>query len=983
MLVLQVALLASIAAVARSPQLAGSELEDGAVAGAGRWTTFGACAARTRATLTPIVRGDLEEAWRYEPRDAGGELEGEPLVWGGRVVVAERADARLRRLTALDLLAGPEATRDADSAGRAQRTFRTELPLEANLWGEVVLVRSAPRELTALRVGAAGLETTWSLATPGELGPPLLFRNEVYACAGGRLFRRELGVDAPAWSTSGGFRGRLALRGDVLFALDYDTAGNVALARLDRRTGRLLSRSPVGHHGGRRPGKASTGFAAVMDSEVLLYPDFPLVLSGLRTPSLGLSRPPSDGRALSIASSSLRHRVPAARWGSAWLALYQHPDRGAAWIRSDVAGLRGEREGDGEGVAVLAQADAHGELCGRDTPPAVALDAGLLGGTAFELDGFEVLWSAPGAESAALIPARGAVLASTPRALVAWRAVDAADDVPLASAAPGAHGLARGATLVLRDGSVRTADVRLEAGAVHEVGPAPAELALAELAIDRVALVRGADGALLHAGGERALLAACEVLVERELALRYARLAHAARACGDADLVRRLAREALEHGADGPALDDVARALRAPSTELDPAAIEAALAGERRASEAAAAIPWSLFEHLPSTAGVELRYELLRSVLRTVPAHAGAVQQVRAALPWDVAPDEHVDALDWIDFLETAARHPVTRVVPAAREQGRRSFAQRELARARAAWRADLSAFESEHLVLITPLARPGGIARCLATGELVCRALEEFFEEAPAKERHARRAERLVVHLYDSDAEYLAGGTGGGAEASAGLAWSAGHYDPEDDLSRVLLPDEEDAWDAVLRTVAHELAHHWMQRLCPLVSDAEVRGQSSDAPGYWVVEGFAALFEEQGFDLETGSRRGFDPRGSRLDVLVHADPDELLPWEEVLAWSQRDFLALESQGFVTVPSTWTLGRRRRLDARRLFYDQAAGVARHLFHSGEPGREALGRYLADYYSGRRRGLDVRRALGAAPAELGALAVQRAREIQGW
>ncbi len=401
----------------------------------------------------------------------------------------------------------------------------------------------------------------------------------------------------------------------------------------------------------------------------------------------------------------------------------------------------------------------------------------------------------------------------------------------------------------------------------------------------------------------------------------------------------------------------------------------------RRAREVAADVPWRVLAALPEPVRPALEHELLRRALRVEPAHAGAVARVRAALPWTVAPAERIDALDWIDFLAAAARHPVRRVEPGRAGARSRGEAERALARARAAWRDDLVAFESEHLVLVTPLARPGGIARCLATGELTCRALEAFFAEEPAGRRRAPRTTRLVVHLFGPEAEYRAAGHAVDAGEQAGLAWSAGHYDPEDDVSRVLLPDEPDAWSAVLRTVAHELAHHWMQRRCPLVSDADLRGQDPGAPGYWVVEGFAALFEEHGFDLDAGTWRGRDPRAARLDVLVHAPAERLLPWAEVLAWSQRDFLGLRSEGEVTVPSTWTLGRRRRLDARRLFYDQAAGVCRALFHGDAADRAALRRYLADHYAGRRGGLDVERALGASAEELGARAVACAARIQ--
>jgi hypothetical protein len=101
-------------------QEAAEDAEDGAVAPMNRWTTQGGCAARRGVTASEPVAGMLETAWEWRPK---GEIEGEPLVWDDRIVVAVRTGDASRSLHVLRLADGKPAGID--------KTFKTPASPEA------------------------------------------------------------------------------------------------------------------------------------------------------------------------------------------------------------------------------------------------------------------------------------------------------------------------------------------------------------------------------------------------------------------------------------------------------------------------------------------------------------------------------------------------------------------------------------------------------------------------------------------------------------------------------------------------------------------------------------------------------------------------------------------------------------------------------------------------------------------------------------
>jgi hypothetical protein len=88
----------------------------------------------------------------------------------------------------------------------------------------------------------------------------------------------------------------------------------------------------------------------------------------------------------------------------------------------------------------------------------------------------------------------------------------------------------------------------------------------------------------------------------------------------------------------------------------------------------------------------------------------------------------------------------------------------------------------------------------------------------------------------------------GDNADDEAGrafLAWTAGHYDPGDQISRLYVPPGDDRFDGVLETLAHELTHHWLDTRMPPRAGVRRGHLGSGSPGYAFEEGFATFVEE------------------------------------------------------------------------------------------------------------------------------------------
>ena len=219
----------------------------GAAGPANRWHTAGGGSARTGETLTAPIQAPVEIVWTH---DARGEIEGEPLVWNEWVLITVRQGPDLRVLRALDLLDGRPLVGD--------HVVRSTMPLEPSIWRNTVAYRAGPEMLAAVELSSRRFESLWTLRAEGPVGPPLLVGSSICAAVAGQLTRFALGRPAPVWEQEGRFRGRVALRDEEVFAIDYDSSGRAFVARHDWVTGAARGRQYAGHHGGPVPEDGDT-----------------------------------------------------------------------------------------------------------------------------------------------------------------------------------------------------------------------------------------------------------------------------------------------------------------------------------------------------------------------------------------------------------------------------------------------------------------------------------------------------------------------------------------------------------------------------------------------------------------------------------------------------------------------------------------------------------------------------------------------------
>ncbi len=366
----------------------------------------------------------------------------------------------------------------------------------------------------------------------------------------------------------------------------------------------------------------------------------------------------------------------------------------------------------------------------------------------------------------------------------------------------------------------------------------------------------------------------------------------------------------------------------------------------------------------------------LRFVLEQQPAHAATVALVRGMLPKDIAAPEPFHAADWLDFLSAAAHRQVTFLDAKVDEFADKSLDsvtaqnKQQLLEWRSRWRPDLQALRSDRLLLFSPISAPGSLARALATGELVCDALESMFADLP-RVRHDPRP--MLVFIYPDRKEYVSESKKLGFDSAE---WTAGYYsDHLNELvakSRMFVPSDDAGFVAVLPTLAHELTHQWLMDRCAAFTPDPVQARVGPR-AFWIVEGFASLLEQFEFDF---ARNRFQLGGGgldRVDLVASATDIQLLDWAWLTGARRMDYDRLTANQAQTaaIPSSVRLGlgfKTRRLD---LFYAQAAMLCRYLYEA-EDGRyrRALLDFVVAYYTGNTDKLGFEGAFGIAPKELG-------------
>ena len=204
------------------------------------WTVAGGNSAASGEASTPLPRGPLEVAWKSE---LPGKIEGEPLVWDERIVVAVHRGGDKRELHMLNRA-------DGKAIGAPVR-WQSLNPPEPALWGAFCLAVTKPGGVSAYRLGRERLERKWHQQVPlVERIVPV--GRDVYVMAAGTVQCWRVGESKARWTCrpSGSPSGLPVIRGDTIYFLTYDAEGNAHVSTGDRRTGEP-SYAPVyvGNHG--------------------------------------------------------------------------------------------------------------------------------------------------------------------------------------------------------------------------------------------------------------------------------------------------------------------------------------------------------------------------------------------------------------------------------------------------------------------------------------------------------------------------------------------------------------------------------------------------------------------------------------------------------------------------------------------------------------------------------------------------------------
>jgi len=488
--------------------------------------------------------------------------------------------------------------------------------------------------------------------------------------------------------------------------------------------------------------------------------------------------------------------------------------------------------------------------------------------------------------------------------------------------------------------------------------------------LERFYLVEAEDGACLWAPDLGARLRGYELLARERTREEAERLFRGAIRCRDVELARELFELVQDLGLDAQALDAAHKRLLRLESKPRKATPQA-----QEVREAAARLRSVHADLIFARTEAELRtggaggLVLLREVLRIDPNHAGALAVLRARAPKEFPLGDAALWLEW--HLDVEGR--------GARLVADEGFAMRQ---ARKHWRPDLHGIEVGPALVITPVKDPRILGRMLGCCRLVSDLLAAQFA---GFERRRKRTAPLPIFLFEGREEYLRESKDLLPDRNAAvLEYSAGHYSPEEGVSRLFWATEGDTENRLIGTAVHELTHHWLADVNPAYNRAE-RRRSTLTPGFWIVEGFADFMAEGVYDLDRGTSSLFDRRAASLDTLASMPAsEELIDWKLLYGGTAVDFRAIPRQPDRIVRRRWFLGKMP-VSTANLWYFQAAATCHFLYHA-EDGRyrKALLEYVVNHYTDRRARMPVAAAFGLEPEELGRRVLAFAKAVaDGW
>lgn len=971
-LIAALAFLGAPGGVLADPVARGKAAAEG-LAPAGEWPMQDGNPARTRATPTAFPEGPWVVAWKHT---APADVAGDPCVSGDRVVLGTAVDP-----TGTSFV---EVLRLSDGKPAAPRLpLKSGQPALVATHRDFVVAPSKEGELTMLRIPSGGGRLVAVATMPG-LPDPAVVDGDVVAVTSLGVERRRMGAKEPKWSAHlrHPSAGPPAVRAGKVYVvtsgpLDGYVGRRVMLEMFDLETGRGTHLELGWEPKARQSREASRVVVGRADAYALHPPGIALKE---RDPIVGVHLPLEGDRQLGLFDFvgpplsagerdffwvSTPGEAPAMRFADRRRTSKPHPPR--TFLQY-----------------VIAMPSRHENLLAQAQPGVVAAGVVLVPGGAFEAESLHVTRLDVPAVTTRRIPVRETLLEVSGRTLTAWRrprSASGADGPTLPRTSGAASVTLTGVSVVGQDGVARTGDFTYAPATGLLTGPGRAKTSVA---LEELGLVTDPDGRIVHGPDPEFVLRALSTAAmqrDRSKWLALARRAVATRSAAALNL-------ALDDLAARGGTSDELAPLRLELIKLEkpqgaPPKIDAAIVTEcERARTALLEAEGDALRRAVATLSddVPLAYRepLLRAVLVASPRDPAVADWLRARLPAGFAVENEPHPGDWIDLIKAVRRVPV-KVLEKKKEAPDLTMDERVFGSLRHTWRPDLVALRSDRLLLVTPVARPSRIARCLSLGELVCTALDALFE---VKADAAPLLDPLNVQLFESLEEYLARTAADRPTSEAGLralATTVGHYDPEAHLSRLFVPAGDDRFDGVLETVAHELTHHWVDQRMPRPTECQHRRYTGASPNYFLEEGLATMVEEFRFDLE---ERTFDPLNPRADSLdVVANSSVLMPFDRLFELSQLEFLRLSREPAHEVPFRWTLGSHRKLSDANIFYAQAGAVCHWLWNAdGGKRRSVLRAWVLDFQCGRSTKGEAKRRLQMSPQDAGAAVVAWAREV---
>jgi len=949
--------------------------EEGAIALTDTWYVAGGCAAGTGASLTKPLQGPIKLAWKHEP---SSKIIGEPLVWNNLIVFETKPNDKNRTLHLLDLTTGSQIDK---------KTFKTALPLFPSIWGSVVIVRSKEKELTALRMNEARFKNYRRIKFEFSVTAPLLFRNEVYFGERNVVTKYDLQSNEVKWRSGTEFDiiGRPALRGSDVYFLGFEFGDNIFhLSQHDRKDGKNINSHYI-CRATSPPGYSSPFQISIYKYSVVIHSPTPMLpiskAAGnddeLKFNHIGFERFNVRHTMPRFEPPWIFHKVAAAEMNEWGLALIKLPKEGRMWIN-----YPGDLLEDASNINILAGDEIHPELADLPADPALLKKFAYLSGHGVDLSSYRILWKLPEKTTERMIPCRNFVLSVNEKgALSAYttfftKALEsssksASQDNAVVTYKKGVAVPHIGPKKTVRSFQLNSKERSLQ----YQKGKKEAFLDL-----NKYLVVETDRNEIVYAANPDKLLRGLKVLINEEMSQNYIDLANKACNSNDPELIARFSAKAELMGVPSNKLSKVTRALK--NLERRPLSIKRNIVNEVLKMEKGlnlfmAEAYWKRVQAFSEEQrGSVLFFTVLRAVLETDETHEKACKLVSELVPDEIKIKGNYNIIEWLGFAETLKKLDISFIQDAKDNDSYANEAQILINDAERRWRPDLVAFQSNNLIILTPVIKPGSIAKCLLLGEQVCSQLEKMI---PLPDTQETSGKRLRLHLCESQDEFLK--QLGVDKNTAGAALSAaGCYSTKEHLSRIFVPENERAFQEVSRTYAHELTHHWLAD--KVGGDPQRAILRHKSEGFWIVEGFASFVEEFRFDPQSGGCITMNPQSNMLDILANMKSNGKnslwCDWRHLFKISAINHHNQVLQKKVSIPSTWLLGAMRgNLNLKHLFYAQSAATCSYLYHA-EDGkyRDQLIAYIKNFYEMNTKELDVKKAFNMSYEELG----RRVREF---